>query len=181
MRPYYAIIKDSFREAMASRVLWVLLVIITVTLAGFAPMTYREEATTGIRERDVEAWPLLIEKLQEASKSSEASPARRVWSMLDESGQKVVRQFQKLPDQPTMRDVRDMQRSGREFFKSLDKALRRDDFYEEASFRSAPQSRDLKDLLNTPYDKLNQKDRLRANRLLLEAAFPEILGSSSSS
>ena len=67
MRPYLAIIKDSFREALASRVLWVLLALITVTLLAFAPLTYREEATVGLRERDVEASPLLAEELRKAS------------------------------------------------------------------------------------------------------------------
>src|SRR4051794_11090899 len=181
MRPYLAIIKDSFREALASRVLWVLLVLITLTLAGFAPLTYREEATVGVRERDVDAWPILIEKLREASDSQEHGPVHRIWSMLDDDGKKIVQHFEKIPEQPTLRQVRDMQRSGRAFFKSLDKAIRRDDFYDEPSFRNVPTSRELKDLLKTPYEKLTQKDRFRANRLLLEASFPDLIGSSSSS
>jgi ABC-type transport system involved in multi-copper enzyme maturation permease subunit len=180
MRPYLAIIKDSFREALASRVLWVLLALITVTLLGIAPLTYREEATVGLREREVEAWPLMVEKLREASRSLVMSPAKRVWSLLDEEGKKAVREFKKLPPQPNLRDVREMQRSGRILFKSLDRAVRRDDFYDAEAWKDAPVSRELKDLQKTPYDKLNSQDRLRENRLLMEAAFPDLISSSSS-
>src|SRR5436190_23717167 len=152
MRPYFAIIKDSFREALASRVLWVLFGLISFTLLGFAPLTYRETATVGVRERDVDAWPLLTEKLREASQSSTNSPAKRVWSLLDEEGKKVVRDFHPPPPQPTLRDVREMQRAGRALFKSLDKAVRRDDFYDEESWKDAPESHELKELQKTKYD-----------------------------
>src|SRR3954451_957580 len=118
MRPYFAIIKDSFREALASRVLWVLLGLISLTLLAFAPLSYREEATVGLRERDVEAWPLLVEKLREASKSLVATPARRIWSLLDDDGKKAVRDFKTLPPQPSLREVREMQRAGRTLFKA---------------------------------------------------------------
>src|SRR4051812_19676866 len=178
MRPYLAIIKDSFREALASRVLWVLLALITVTLLAFAPLTYREEATVGLRERDVEAWPLLVEKLRDASKSLVTTPAKRVWSLLDEEGKKAVREFKTLPPQPSLREAREMQRSGRTLFKSLDKAVRRDDFYDAEAWKGAPLSRELKELQKTPYEKLSRQDRLRANRLLTEAAFPDLINSS---
>jgi ABC-type transport system involved in multi-copper enzyme maturation permease subunit len=42
MRPYFAIIKDSFRAAWASKVLYVLLGLITLLLIGLAPLHYRE-------------------------------------------------------------------------------------------------------------------------------------------
>ena len=40
MRPYLAIIADSFREALASRVLWILLILITLLLAALVPLSY---------------------------------------------------------------------------------------------------------------------------------------------
>jgi hypothetical protein len=41
MRPYLAVILDSFRAALASRVLWILLVLITLFLAALAPLSLR--------------------------------------------------------------------------------------------------------------------------------------------
>ena len=52
MRPYLAIIKDSFREALASRVLWVLLLLITFFLLALAPFGFRAEQTTEFRLED---------------------------------------------------------------------------------------------------------------------------------
>ena len=39
MRPYLAILYDSFREALHSRVLWILLILIVVVLLAVAPFT----------------------------------------------------------------------------------------------------------------------------------------------
>jgi len=76
--------------------------------------------------------------------------------------------------------VREMQRSGKVLFKSLDKAVRRDDFYDAEAWKDAPVSRELKELQKTPYEKLSSQDRLRENRMLMEAAFPDLISSSSS-
>src|SRR5436190_17881453 len=179
MRPYFAIIKDSFREALASRVLWILLALITLVLAGIAPLTYREEATVGVRESEIEGWPILVEKLREASKSEQPTPARRVWTMLDDEGQKAVLEYKEMPQQPTMRDVRDLQRTGKAFFTSLDKAVRREDFFDAEAWKAAALGGELKELQKTPYDKLGPQERLRMNRLLLEAAFPDVIEASS--
>ena len=42
MRAYLAVIKDSFREALASRVLWILLVLITLLLLSLAPLGVKD-------------------------------------------------------------------------------------------------------------------------------------------
>ena len=178
MLPYWAIIKDSFREALASRVLWVLLGLITIVLVALAPLTYRETATTGIRPRDIEGWPLLVEQLKQASQSEKLTPARRVWSLLSPEGQKAIRDFKMIGDKPTMRDVGDLQRTEKILFRALDELLRRDDLYDHESWQDVALSRELEDLHKTPYDKLSRAERLRANRLLLEAAFPDLISSS---
>ena len=46
MRPYLAIIADSFRSALASRILWVALATIYIFLIALAPIGYREVFTT---------------------------------------------------------------------------------------------------------------------------------------
>src|SRR5262249_53822453 len=43
MRPYLAVLKDSFREALASRVLWILIFVTTVVLALLAPLGFKEQ------------------------------------------------------------------------------------------------------------------------------------------
>jgi ABC-type transport system involved in multi-copper enzyme maturation permease subunit len=44
MRPYLAVLKDSFREALASRVLWILIFVTSVVLALLAPLGIKEQA-----------------------------------------------------------------------------------------------------------------------------------------
>src|SRR5258708_7444053 len=44
MRPYFAVLKDSFREAFASRVLWVLLILTTLLLLALAPLGLKDVA-----------------------------------------------------------------------------------------------------------------------------------------
>ena len=124
MRPYVAIIKDSFREAIASRVLWVMFALITFVLIALAPITYREEVTVGLREGEIEAWPALIEVLREASTQTAPSPTRRVWTLLDESGQNIVLEFKGLPEKPTFREIREFGRAAESLFKSLDQVVR---------------------------------------------------------
>ena len=57
MRKYFAVVKDSFREALASRVLWILLLLVTLLLAAVAPLGYREVLTFRLRDSDVQTWP----------------------------------------------------------------------------------------------------------------------------
>ena len=49
MKPYLAIIRDSFHAALASRVLWIAFVAIWLVLAALAPFGYQEDLTTDFR------------------------------------------------------------------------------------------------------------------------------------
>ena len=53
MRPYLAVIKDSFREAFASWVLWIVLILILLFLLVIAPFGYRAVPQVRLLERDV--------------------------------------------------------------------------------------------------------------------------------
>ena len=50
MRAYLAVLKDSFREALASRVLWILLALTTLVLAAVAPIGLSERPATLLRQ-----------------------------------------------------------------------------------------------------------------------------------
>ncbi len=54
MRPYLAIIKDSFREAFHSYVLWIVIGLITVFLLAAALVSYRQTLTVGLRDDEVD-------------------------------------------------------------------------------------------------------------------------------
>jgi hypothetical protein len=92
MLMYLAVIKDSFREAMAYRVLWIVLALITLLLMSIAPLGYREELTWRLGENDVREWPDLMVMVREQAEIDKPSPVRRLWLGLDEDMQKRLRQ-----------------------------------------------------------------------------------------
>ena len=53
MRPYIAVIKDSFREAFASRVLWIVLILLGVFLLLIFPFSYSFSLTTEVSNGDL--------------------------------------------------------------------------------------------------------------------------------
>ncbi len=79
MRSYFAVIQDSFREALASRVLWVLLVLITLLLLVLAPLGYRQQVTRDLAEGAVRDLPRFIEHLRDESQTRGAFPRRSGW------------------------------------------------------------------------------------------------------
>lgn len=81
---YLAIIKDSFREALASRVLWLLLVLITLLLLVIAPLGYHQVVTWQLSDNDVRGWENLMHKVRTEGRKDEPSPSRRIFVSLDE-------------------------------------------------------------------------------------------------
>src|SRR2546425_1214976 len=79
MRPYIAVIKDCFREALASRVLWILLVLITLMLLLIAPFAIKDHRPARLHASTIFDWPGLISKLRMQAASSETSPAKHIW------------------------------------------------------------------------------------------------------
>src|SRR5437773_7544082 len=93
MRPYYAIIKDSFREALASRVLWIMTGLIVVILLALAPIGYKVNLTGEINWGEIADPPRLVGRLRHDAQSSDPSPGRRIWSLLDDETRKQLEKF----------------------------------------------------------------------------------------
>jgi ABC-type transport system involved in multi-copper enzyme maturation permease subunit len=174
MRPYLAIIKDSFREALASRVLWILLILITLLLLPMTPLGYREEATTGLKENAIRELPEFIDRLRTEGRRPEPSPARRMWTLLDDDAQRKVADFA-MPEEGDAAGAFEFIRTVKDIVPALDQAAKTPDFYDPESFEktrlTSQEARDLKKRL----DELSAEERLRFNRLLIEAAFPELI------
>src|SRR5262245_60159771 len=74
-----AILKDSFREALASRVLWIVLILTTLVLLLAAPAGIKEEKSAKFRRNSVRNWPALVAKIDEQRQGEAPSPGRQVW------------------------------------------------------------------------------------------------------
>ena len=92
MRPYLAIMIDSFREAFASRVLWILFILTTLWLAAIAPLSMVEQRATEFQRSEIRNWPEFISTLVDQGTADETTPGKRTWELLDKRIQN--RQFQ---------------------------------------------------------------------------------------
>src|SRR5437868_73252 len=84
MRSYLAVLKDSFREALASRVLWILMLVITVILAGAAPAGFKEIKATSLKRNTVRNWPTLAARIEEQATAEGPSPGRQIWPRISQ-------------------------------------------------------------------------------------------------
>jgi hypothetical protein len=178
LNPYLAIIKDSFREALASHVLWIVLGLVTVLLVVLAPVTYDIRASAGLRPREVDSWPVLIERIREEGPSEQKSPSQRIWSLLTDEERQVMIDAAELPEQPKPRDIEKFQQVIERSSRALNRLLERDDFYDSESWQGIGASPELKELQKQDYAALSTSDRQRFHRLLLEAAYPGAIDAS---
>lgn len=109
MRPYFAILKDAFHEALVSRVLWVVLVLIVGFLLLLTPLGLSEQLTVGFDERDIPDWPRFVDAVKAGAAPLASKPAARLWDFLPTDAQEAFQTFKTLPKQPQLRDVRDFQ------------------------------------------------------------------------
>ena len=90
MRPYLAVIRDSFREALATRVLWIVLILISLFLVLVAPVGYHKMTAIAIQWEDLRDPTALVKHLVE-HRDKPDTPAGHLWSKLPEPFQKTTR------------------------------------------------------------------------------------------
>jgi hypothetical protein len=174
MRPYYTILKDSFREALASRVLLVMLGFSTLLLLAIAPISLEERSAAFLSRSDIDnpdAFAVFLRTTAEAKDPKgqpKPSPAARVWSRLDSS---VRNELSKLPmvqsddDYPhwVLRRLAD----------EINDVLTDATLYDAAAWSGTKIGQEATELIDRGIDDLGEQEVTRLNRLLLEAAFPK--------
>lgn len=176
MRPYLAIIKDSFREAFHSYVLWIVIGLITVFLLAAALVSYRQTLTVGLRDDEVD-WPKLVAQLEQAKADKGSPGAIRFWSLMNSQAQGNLAKFKPLSPVPPFDEVQKFKEVTRPILKDLRNILEREDLYQSTSFSASKMSQEGKALLQREKT-LAKDERLRLNRLLLEASFSGAIGES---
>ncbi len=183
MRPYLAIIKDSFREATASRVLWVLLGVITIILLLIAPLGVRAKLTTGFSGGDIRDPQQFVAKLRAQAVLPIDSPAKRIWSQWDEERQKTLIKFQQFRPEDAQNDRRRGNGGGggngfgeylqgmASLYAGLKELVQQDDFYRPGIWREESLPKEARDYI-ARRDKLSIDERARLNRILIEGAIP---------
>ncbi len=168
LRPYIAVIVDSFREAFATRVLWAVLLLVGLLLAALAPFTFREAVAVTLRYEDFRDARGVLLYLREQADSADA-PTGYLWMRLSEP----LREDIAALSVDSGRRER-MEAFGR-FRDELNSLLREQDFYREEVWKNARLNREGRDLLKQGIANLSDGDLARFNRLALDAALPDFL------
>ncbi len=170
MRACLAILRDSFREAAASRVLWMALGGILLVLLALAPMGLTSVASTRLRPYELADTEVFLKSLQRGS-TEKSGPASHLYQLLSVPQQEQLQTW--LTAKPEQgRAARRMQSQVLDMVNGL---LPRPDFYkpelwESAAWKAAEIAEELR-----LADADNSDDQVKASRNLkrLAAAFPE--------
>src|SRR6056297_1739423 len=172
MRPYLAILADSFHAALASRVLWCAMVAIWLLLAALAPIGYREDFTTTFRWQDFAAGT----KLKAMLATGLTEP--------DEAGPAVAAVAAAMPDE-LKQQLRRVGQGGEErielrlFADAFNELLDDESWYDASAWSDKLRPFELTKLEQADAAELGDSARRRRARLRLEAAFPGVFEASS--
>lgn len=169
MRPYLAIIADSFHEALASRVLWILLILITLLLAALVPLSYRSEQTAEFRGGDLVTPRELVQQIRRDFEQVSTSPGHRIWSTFSDDARKELTAFSEEQD-----DDRSQFFTGqRKLVEALNEVLPSRTLYDAPTWADKTLSKEAQDLIAQGVEALPETDLARLNRLLIEAVYTE--------
>ncbi len=179
MLKYLAVIQDSFREALASRILWVVLGTITLLLLAVAPLSYREVVTWRLSEGDFSDLATFVRQVRDAADDLVPSPQKYLWSRLDQRlRERLLAADLPGPDNPNANPFEALSLL-RDFRRALNRLLQQVDFYDETVFKKSDSDpSELKELRTLGLASLDEERLARFNRLVLETAFPEMIRNS---
>ncbi|MCC6488598.1 MAG: phospho-N-acetylmuramoyl-pentapeptide-transferase [Candidatus Hydrogenedentes bacterium] len=124
-------------------------------------------SATYIASHDILDWPAFAAALRHAPSGEAPKPASRVASLLPESTRNLLAEN---ADSATW----DAERKA-ELLQGMEAVLRRPDLYDGALWVDLPLTDDGRGLLGHGAANLTEREVLRLNRLLLEAAFPGVI------
>jgi hypothetical protein len=204
LRPYLAIIKDSFREALATWVLKIMLILITIFLLMVAPVAIRRELTWHLLPLEILDVEQLAARLVLDAAQDKPSPAKHIWGLIDSERQEQIKSAAS-----GRASIYDLEQLYFGLAKELNEHLPNEEFYDRQSWgvsidklyphlrgelgrpreedpqpaeetesprEEGEQSLDEDErLLVKDVDRLSTNELARRNRLLLEAAFPDLI------
>ena len=164
MRSYLAVLTDSFREALASRVLWILMIVITVILLAAAPAGFKEIKATRLKRNTVRDWPTLAAKLEEQGQAEGPSPGRQIWPRLSDQLKTALSDSAKQSPGELSGELVD------QLVDELNGAIGNPALYDAAAWRQVQLSKEAQELVERGAGR-NGEETARMNRLLIEAAY----------
>lgn len=165
MRPYLAVIRDSFREAFATRVLWIMLILIGVLLGLLAPLGFEKALAVSLQFSDFRNPQAFIKELRDSEDSPETPPGY-IWNRLSDGFKRAVADVKPDTDRRRRMNVLGQGRG------EINRLFREPDFYKEEVWSDVRLGSEANELLEQGLDSLRDDERQRFHRLAFEAAFP---------
>ena len=168
MRPYLAVIRDSFREAFATRVLWIVLILIAVFLLAIAPFGYQKTVPVTIRFFDVRDARGFVQELRDSATATD-TPAGYVFSRLSADSQRLLNGLSAGSGD------RERFRFAFRILDEINDLLREPDFYRDEVWKDVRLNAEGRRLLKRERSSLSEIEVGRLNRLAFDVAFHEHL------
>lgn len=170
MKPYLAILIDSFWETVTSKVLWALLVGWTVLLASLAPFGYITESSYRIARGDVINRIGLAQKMAKGL-TRQGTPAQKAISKHLSAGLKKQLQTANAIFDDRDRNERFSQISPREMVSELNATLDKRDLYDAEAFPTAERRRAISSIVAKPAGKRTEAEVEALNRQLIQIVY----------
>jgi hypothetical protein len=173
MRPYLTILRDSFHEALASRVLWMILIVITILLVFIAPLGLRGLEGPQLDVTEVFDPPALARAILEGAEKEGPSVGKRILEQLPKDSRTRI---EAIADEKAMigAPATTAQGSSADWLaQQLNPLLAKPDFYDADAWKKVRLRSEARKMHTEGLDKLSAKERERFNRLAFEAAFPQ--------
>ncbi len=166
MSPYLAIIRDSFRAALSSRVLWIAFVAIWLFLALLAPIGYHEDYTSTISWSDFDNGTQLKAMLARGlvDPTEAENPIGRLAAAMPNSLKRQLENVGKGDQRIFSRDLAE----------GLNTAIEDESWYDAEAWSKTARLKELRDLDELNQDEIADSLRKRRARLRIEAAFPGV-------
>jgi len=168
MRAYLAVIRDSFQEALATRVLWILLILITLFLLLLAPLGYGTTVAITVQWRDLTDPSEFAGYLVRHSDQPE-TPGGYLWNQLSENLRRELQNQNKKPDRGQQ-----MRLVGR-LRNEINRQLHTREFYDPEVWKAVRLGAEAAELRDRGLESLDDQQHARFNRLVLDAAFHDYI------
>jgi WD40 repeat protein len=171
VNPYLTIIKDCFHEAFVSRVLWIVLGLITLLLAGLAPLSVNEQPAVKVRVQEVFAPQQFLTQIARTAYQSAQSPGAVIWELLEDDEKNAINEVITAEEE----DRRAIRASLVTVLNTINEIDDPGEIYNAGAFSTVTPHDDAQELLDRLVDGLNDEEGRRLNRFLVGAAFPRAI------
>ena len=167
MKPYLAVLFDSFLESMKSKVLWVLLAAWTIILMALFPLAISKGETYVFSNRNFKSAKVILDQLAAASSGKGTRKHKAIYAKLDTDFQGILKQ----------RQTNQRRVSIGKMIESFNKLLKEKDLYDATVWPTAAKRPELKELIENSNRSDLELEKL--NRGLIDLAFEGSISSSS--